>query len=118
VQRLHRPRSYTEIFFLDEATAFAAGHRPCFECRRAAALAFHACWAKAVGGATGASLRTRLLFPPGGRYLGVQPLVGVAPDLLLASSKASRARCTVEAMLRRPVREHADQLEVPPFPRS
>ncbi|MEL6871445.1 MAG: hypothetical protein AAFO62_01345, partial [Pseudomonadota bacterium] len=29
------PRSYTELFFLDEATAFAAGHRPCFECRRA-----------------------------------------------------------------------------------
>lgn len=25
---------YTELFFLDEATAFAAGHRPCAECRR------------------------------------------------------------------------------------
>ena len=31
---------YTELFFLDEVTAFAAGHRPCFECRRADALAF------------------------------------------------------------------------------
>jgi hypothetical protein len=28
------PDRYTELFFLDEATAFAAGHRPCFECRR------------------------------------------------------------------------------------
>src|ERR1700683_5280256 len=28
-------RRYTELFFLDEATAFAAGHRPCAECRRA-----------------------------------------------------------------------------------
>ena len=27
-------RLYTELFFLDEVTAFAAGHRPCFECRR------------------------------------------------------------------------------------
>jgi hypothetical protein len=27
-------RFYTELFFLDEVTAFAAGHRPCFECRR------------------------------------------------------------------------------------
>jgi hypothetical protein len=27
-------RSYTELFFLDEPTALAAGHRPCFECRR------------------------------------------------------------------------------------
>lgn len=32
--------SYTELFFLDEATALAAGHRPCFECRRHDALAF------------------------------------------------------------------------------
>ena len=29
-----RPGKYTELFFLDEATAFAAGHRPCAECRR------------------------------------------------------------------------------------
>ena len=29
------PDSYTELFFLDEATAYAAGHRPCAECRRA-----------------------------------------------------------------------------------
>ena len=30
-----QPNRYTELFFLDEATALAAGHRPCFECRRA-----------------------------------------------------------------------------------
>jgi len=35
-------RYYTELFFLDEVTAFAAGHRPCFECRRQAALSFAA----------------------------------------------------------------------------
>jgi hypothetical protein len=34
------PNRYTELFFLDEATAFAAGHRPCWECRRKAAKAF------------------------------------------------------------------------------
>ena len=33
-------RLYTELFFLDEPTALAAGHRPCFECRRQAAKAF------------------------------------------------------------------------------
>ena len=33
-------RGYTELFFLDEPTALAAGHRPCFECRREAAKAF------------------------------------------------------------------------------
>jgi hypothetical protein len=31
---------YTELFFLDEPTALAAGHRPCFECRQADARAF------------------------------------------------------------------------------
>jgi hypothetical protein len=36
------PGSWTELFFLDEATALAAGHRPCFLCRRAAAQAFQA----------------------------------------------------------------------------
>jgi hypothetical protein len=34
--------SYTELFFLGEVTALAAGHRPCFECRRKDALAFAA----------------------------------------------------------------------------
>jgi hypothetical protein len=34
--------SYTEPFFLDEVTALAAGHRPCFECRRQDAQAFAA----------------------------------------------------------------------------
>jgi hypothetical protein len=31
---------YTDLFFLDEPTALAAGHRPCFECRRDAAVAY------------------------------------------------------------------------------
>ncbi len=31
---------YSELFVLDEVTAFAAGHRPCFECRRKDALHF------------------------------------------------------------------------------
>jgi hypothetical protein len=37
-------RNWTELFFLDEATAFAAGHRPCFFCRRHDALRFRAAW--------------------------------------------------------------------------
>jgi hypothetical protein len=32
-RELLRPGRYTELFFLDEATALAAGHRPCAECR-------------------------------------------------------------------------------------
>jgi hypothetical protein len=33
-RRIMHPGAYTELFFLDEATALAAGHRPCAECRR------------------------------------------------------------------------------------
>jgi hypothetical protein len=41
-------RFYTELFFLDEPTALAAGHRPCFECRRQDAEAFAEAWRKAT----------------------------------------------------------------------
>jgi hypothetical protein len=40
-------KGYTELFFLDEVTALAAGHRPCFECRRDDANVFAGFWAKA-----------------------------------------------------------------------
>jgi hypothetical protein len=40
-------RAYTELFFLDEVTALAAGHRPCFECRRVGAEAFAQAWRQA-----------------------------------------------------------------------
>jgi len=42
-------RSWTELFFLDEATALAAGHRPCFFCRRDDALRFRAAWEQGNG---------------------------------------------------------------------
>jgi len=44
---LMTPGHYTELFFLDEAVAFSAGHRPCAECRRAAYRAFRAAWDRA-----------------------------------------------------------------------
>ena len=42
-----RPRRYTELFFLDEAVALAAGHRPCAECRHAAYQSFRTAWTAA-----------------------------------------------------------------------
>lgn len=41
------PGHYTRLFFLDEPTALAAGHRPCAYCRRSAYLAFRDAWAGA-----------------------------------------------------------------------
>jgi hypothetical protein len=40
---------WTELFFLDEVTALAAGHRPCFTCRRERAKEFAACYGRAFG---------------------------------------------------------------------
>jgi hypothetical protein len=38
------PRRYSELFFLDEATALSAGHRPCAECRRGRYQEFRSAW--------------------------------------------------------------------------
>jgi hypothetical protein len=48
-RELMRPGFYTELFFLDEATALAAGHRPCGECRREAHRRFVTSWAHGAG---------------------------------------------------------------------
>ena len=41
------PGNYSELFFLDEATSFAAGHRPCAYCQRARNREFKSSWAQA-----------------------------------------------------------------------
>jgi hypothetical protein len=45
------PNHYTQLFFLDEAVAFAAGHRPCAECRRSDYNAYRRMWHETRGGA-------------------------------------------------------------------
>ncbi|MEO8568389.1 MAG: hypothetical protein ABI419_04620 [Ginsengibacter sp.] len=45
-RKVMSPGLYTELFFLDEATAFAAGHRPCCECRRHDHYRFKMYWLK------------------------------------------------------------------------
>jgi hypothetical protein len=51
-----RPHSYTELFFLDEATSFAGGHRPCAECRREDYRRFCGFWRTCFGDPVGADL--------------------------------------------------------------
>jgi hypothetical protein len=46
---LMAPGRWTELFFLDEATAFAAGHRPCAHCRHADYQRFRRAWSAARG---------------------------------------------------------------------
>jgi len=51
---LMQPGRFTELFFLDEATAFAAGHRPCALCRREDYDRFGAIWRELHPGDSGA----------------------------------------------------------------
>jgi len=53
-RRLMQSGRYTELFFLDEATAFAAGHRPCAECRREDYDRFGRIWRELHPGPAGA----------------------------------------------------------------
>ena len=87
------PGRYTELFFLDEATSLAAGHRPCAECRRSRYEEFRAAWARAGAGGSGADpesplpragamdavLHAERLRPDGGRRTYEAPLSSL-PD--------------------------------------
>lgn len=52
------PGQYTELFFLDEATAIAAGHRPCFECQRSRFTRFCDAWRRGNPSCVGAAKLT------------------------------------------------------------
>ena len=74
------PGRYTELFFLDEATSLAAGHRPCAECRRTRYNEFRAAWPKAMGGSPSSAvemddvLHAERLRPDGGKRTWRAPL--------------------------------------------
>ncbi|MDQ3067453.1 MAG: hypothetical protein M3R12_09940 [Actinomycetota bacterium] len=60
---LLQPGRFTELFFLDEATAFAAGHRPCALCRREDYLRFVERWGRAGADAIDAELHAERVDP-------------------------------------------------------
>jgi hypothetical protein len=76
---------YTELFFLDEPTALAAGHRPCFECRRGDARAFAAAYA------AGSGLAAVPRAPEIDRVLHAERLIGHAKSLGRAKRQHRRA---------------------------
>jgi hypothetical protein len=57
-RKVMTPGRYTELFFLDEATGLAAGHRPCAECRRERFNAFRMAWRSAHSASSGSPLIT------------------------------------------------------------
>jgi hypothetical protein len=84
-RRQWAPGRLTELYFLDEATGLAAGHRPCGECRYRDYQAFKHAWAAAHGGevpgvgAIDARLHADRLAGPGVRRSYLAPLAEL-PD--------------------------------------
>ena len=79
-----RPGRLTELYFLDEATGLAAGHRPCGECRYRDYQAFKRAWAAWSGSLPGAGeidarLHADRLGAPGVRRTYLAPLASL-PD--------------------------------------
>lgn len=88
---------WTELFFVDEATALAAGHRPCFTCRREAARRFFACLAADFDGVPNAKAvdarlhRERLA--SGGKPMPLSPLdLADLPDGTMISAVEAASR--------------------------
>jgi hypothetical protein len=83
------PGRLTELFFLDEATALAAGHRPCGECRYREYQAFKHAWAAAHGGGLpgvgeiDARLHEDRLVRPGVRRSYPAPLASLPSGVLV-----------------------------------
>ncbi len=86
-RELLQPGRWTELFFLDEATALAAGHRPCAECRREDYRRWQAAWAAAFPGApTNADAMDERLHAD---RLGPRPVAEAPPGAFVALDGAS-----------------------------
>ncbi len=78
------PGRYTPLFFVDEPTALAAGHRPCAECRRADYEAYREGWRRAFGMSPSANEMDMALhaarISPEGRKIITEARLGDLPD--------------------------------------
>jgi hypothetical protein len=122
---LLQPGRYTELFFLDEATAFSAGHRPCALCRREDYVRFGEIWSDLHPGGVGADAidaqlhRERLdgsrgqrrhAAPFDGLPDGAFVLHGGEPHLVLGGSLLRWTPGGYVAPTPRPLRHEADVL--------
>ena len=93
------PGKYTELFFLDEATAFAAGHRPCAECRREAYLEFKKYWlagnpmyhfdAKSSINDVDAVIHAERTTPEGNKRMHIEQMDGLPDGAFVAKGKTA-----------------------------
>lgn len=108
-REIMQPGRYTELFFLDEATALAAGHRPCAECMRARYDAYRHAWARAhpragceslpSAPAIDAVLHAARLTANGDRHTGVIRAADV-PDGAMVCRALNQPMCVEPVYLR------------------
>lgn len=89
-RRVFSPHTWSELFFLDEATAFAAGHRPCAYCRRERYNEFKRAWCAANHGgrnlpatAIDARLHAERVAPGGGKRVWYARLGDLPPGTFI-----------------------------------
>jgi hypothetical protein len=126
---LMQPGRFTELFFLDEATAFAAGHRPCALCRRADYDRFGALWRAPHPGDQGADaidarlhgerfdpaarVQRRHVAPPADLPDGAFVMHDGAPHLVLGDRLLRWSPAGYADRGRRPTAKHAELITPP-----
>lgn len=124
------PNRWTHLYFHDEAVSFAAGHRPCGECRHADYQAYRRAWAGALGGDAPsadsmnrrlhaerlvAGTRRRRLHPMAWRDLpdGAFVLAGADPELVLGGELVTWTHQGYRGRRPRPGRGEVDVITPP-----
>jgi hypothetical protein len=125
-----QPHHYTFLYFHDEAVSFAAGHRPCAECRRDSYNAYRAAWAERLGvDVPSAKLMNRQLH--GERIVrgthrrrlhrlrwadlpdGAFVLLGTSPTIVIGDQLTEWTREGYRGLRARPIRGTADVITPP-----
>jgi hypothetical protein len=114
---LNQPGRYTELFFLDDATALAAGHRPCAECRREDFRRFAGLWLadrseRALAAAIDARLHVERL-TGGGRQRHHERAFDDLPDGVFVLFEGSPWLVRGDELLRWTPAEYADATSRP-----
>ncbi|MDA0158955.1 hypothetical protein OM076_01660 [Solirubrobacter ginsenosidimutans] len=113
-----RPHRFTWLYFYDEAVSFAAGHRPCAECRRRSYKDYQSAWAQATGRPASAKAMNKQLhaerlvrgthrrrlhsLPIGDLPDGVFVMLDDAPHVLVGDTAVEWTRDGYSARRRRP----------------
>ncbi|MDR9772421.1 hypothetical protein RJJ65_07090 [Rhizobium hidalgonense] len=105
------PGRYTPLFFADEVTALAAGHRPCAACRRPAYDAFRAGWQEAFGEKRSAVeidevLHQARIDSAGHKVMHLAPLLDLPEGVFIACERSLGTAFLVRAGRLWPWRHH------------